>query len=153
MSPVSNRYNFCIEVILCLVLILSLINIPATALTTTAFANIPKPLPANLPSQPGPGGAYSTLPLSFELNQGQTNDRVKFLTRSEGYVLFLTATEAVMALDNPTVHKKGKENRESHNHIEDRKLGESVDSSSRRIVRMKMECVNYGLQIVGTRYV
>ena len=65
--------------------------------------------------QPDPGGAYGALPLSFELNQGQTNDRVKFLTRSEGYVLFLTATEAVMALDNPTAHKKGKENRESRN--------------------------------------
>src|SRR4051794_30732364 len=54
---------------------------------------------------------YDALPLNFELNQGQTHQRVKFLARSEGYVLFLTATEAVMALDNPATHKKGKENR------------------------------------------
>ena len=46
------------------------------------------------------------LPLNFELNQGQTNQRVKFLARSDGYVLFLTATEAVMALDNPATRAR-----------------------------------------------
>lgn len=34
--------------------------------------------------------AYGKLPLSFELNQGQTDGRVKFLTRGRGYSLFLT---------------------------------------------------------------
>src|SRR5262245_40659735 len=43
---------------------------------------------------------HATLPLNFELNQGQTYERVKFLARSDGYVLFLTATEAVMTLEN-----------------------------------------------------
>jgi len=36
------------------------------------------------------------LPLSFEANHGQTDSQVKFLSRGNGYNLFLTATEAVI---------------------------------------------------------
>ena len=42
--------------------------------------------------------AYGKFPLSFEANQGQTNPRVKFLSRGSGYSLFLTPTEAVLTL-------------------------------------------------------
>src|SRR5256712_9405656 len=42
--------------------------------------------------------AYGKLPLSFEANQGQTEPQVKFLSRGRGYTLFLTSTEAVLAL-------------------------------------------------------
>ncbi len=42
--------------------------------------------------------SYGKLPLSFEANQGQTDSRVKFLSRGRGYALFLTATEAVLSL-------------------------------------------------------
>src|ERR1700750_3095135 len=41
---------------------------------------------------------YGRLPLSFEANQGQTDSRVKFLSRGQGYSLFLTQKEAVLAL-------------------------------------------------------
>ena len=37
-------------------------------------------------------------PIVFEANQGQTDSQVKFLSRGEGYNLFLTQTEAVMAM-------------------------------------------------------
>jgi hypothetical protein len=37
------------------------------------------------------------LPLTFEINQGQTDDQVDFLSRGPGYNIFLTATEAVFA--------------------------------------------------------
>lgn len=40
----------------------------------------------------------ATLPVSFEANRGQTDSRVKFLSRGPGYTLFLTATEATFAL-------------------------------------------------------
>ncbi|MBK9063704.1 MAG: SBBP repeat-containing protein [Acidobacteria bacterium] len=50
---------------------------------------------------PGPAG-YGTLPLSFEANQGQADDRVKFVARGPGYGLFLTRTEAVLTLRAPT---------------------------------------------------
>src|SRR6185503_1316690 len=102
---------------------LSFIPIPTT-LTTPAFANISKPFPANGTRRSDEGNAYGALPLSFELNQGQTNEQVKFLARSEGYVLFLTAAEAVMALDNPAAHK-GKDNRASRSRTDDIESGDS----------------------------
>ena len=43
--------------------------------------------------------AYGKLPLSFEINEGQTDGRVKFLSRGAGYNLFLTSTEAVLSLE------------------------------------------------------
>ena len=44
---------------------------------------------------------YGKLPLAFEANQGQTNARVKFLSRGSGYTLFLTPTDAVLSLVQP----------------------------------------------------
>ena len=43
--------------------------------------------------------AWNKLPLSFEANQGQTDQQVKFLSRGPGYALFLTPTEAVLSLN------------------------------------------------------
>jgi hypothetical protein len=45
--------------------------------------------------------AYGKLSLSFEANQGQSDPQVKFLSRGNGYSLFLTPTEAVLALQKP----------------------------------------------------
>jgi hypothetical protein len=42
--------------------------------------------------------AYGKLPLSFEVNHWQTAPQVKFLSRGNGYNLFLTSNEAVLAL-------------------------------------------------------
>src|SRR5438477_7618404 len=44
---------------------------------------------------------YGKLPLSFEANHGQTDPKVKFLSRGSGYTLFLTTTEAVFSLLKP----------------------------------------------------
>jgi hypothetical protein len=41
---------------------------------------------------------YEKLPIHFEANHGQTDGRVKFLSRGRAYTLFLTADEAVMNL-------------------------------------------------------
>src|ERR1039457_6817284 len=41
------------------------------------------------------------VPLSFEANQGQTDSQVKFLSRGDGYSLFLTSHEAVFTLRPP----------------------------------------------------
>src|SRR5260370_26174961 len=41
---------------------------------------------------------YGRLPLSFEANRGQTDDRAKFLSRGNGYTLFLSSIEAVRVL-------------------------------------------------------
>ena len=42
--------------------------------------------------------AYGQLPLSFQINKGQTDPRVNFLTQGAGYTAFLTPTSAVMEL-------------------------------------------------------
>lgn len=55
----------------------------------------------NETTRPRVSEAYGKLPLSFEANRGRTDNRVKFLSRANGYSLFLTATEAVMSLRKP----------------------------------------------------
>jgi hypothetical protein len=45
---------------------------------------------------------YGKLPLSFEVNRGQVDSQVKFLSRGSGYTLFLTPTEAVLKLAKPS---------------------------------------------------
>ncbi len=42
--------------------------------------------------------AYGKLPLSFEVNESQTNEGVDFMARGAGYSLFLARTEAVFVL-------------------------------------------------------
>jgi hypothetical protein len=44
---------------------------------------------------------YGRVPLTFEANRGQSDHRVKFLARGQGYGLFLTAEEAVISLPRP----------------------------------------------------
>ena len=96
-------------------------------------------------TQSGPTTVADTLPLNFELNQGQTHKRVKFLARSEGYVLFLTATEVVMALDNPAAHRS----RKSKKDLDLRDSNEKT-RPPRSIVRWKLEGANSAAQIEGT---
>jgi hypothetical protein len=45
--------------------------------------------------------SYGKLPLSFELNAGQTDASVRFLSRGPGYALFLTGNDAVLSLAKP----------------------------------------------------
>jgi hypothetical protein len=52
--------------------------------------------------------SYGKLPLSFEANHGQTDGRVKFLSRTSGYTLFLTGDEAVLSLSGKKASAKTK---------------------------------------------
>lgn len=54
----------------------------------------------NLDGQPKPKieESYGKLPLSFEPNKGQAHRSVKFVSRGSGYVLFLSAAKASLAL-------------------------------------------------------
>jgi len=56
---------------------------------------------------------YAQLPMSFELNQGQTDSRVKFLARGLGYTLFLASDEAVLALRANAASSAGKEEKQA----------------------------------------
>ncbi|HLY63276.1 MAG TPA: SBBP repeat-containing protein [Terriglobia bacterium] len=53
---------------------------------------------SGVPSQARLITTYGQLPRRFEANQGQTNQEVKFLSRGQGYSLFLTDREAVLML-------------------------------------------------------
>jgi hypothetical protein len=55
-------------------------------------------LPAQRQTQTSFLESYGRLPLHFERNQGQVESSVRFLARGHGYSLFLTPTEAVLAL-------------------------------------------------------
>jgi hypothetical protein len=110
-------------------------------ITLALVAGIPRPSVSKRETQHGPVAVNNVPPLNFELNQGQTHQRVKFLARSNGYVLFLTATEAVMALDNPATHRKRKENLDVRD--------EEKARPPRSIVRMKLEGANRAAQVEG----
>ena len=87
--------------------------------------------------------AYGALPLSFELNQGQTDGTVDFLARAGGYRLFLTPTEAVMAFDNSAAHN-------DKWHREERLSTDGNKSQlPELIVRMKLEGANPATSVEG----
>src|SRR5262249_28086482 len=77
---------------------------------TVSLAAMPGGLPASGALRPDVGAAPGTrqhaeagrtagaLPFYFEQNVGQTEGGVDFLARGAGYTLFLTPTEAVLAL-------------------------------------------------------
>jgi hypothetical protein len=58
--------------------------------------------PAGAVSDARASESYGRLPLHFEANQGQTHKDVRFLARGPGYGLYLTASEAVLALASPS---------------------------------------------------
>src|SRR6266536_1303579 len=65
------------------------------------------PAAAASAAQPRLAERYGRLPLSFEINWGQTDKRVKFLSRGKGYSLFLTHDEAVFKLNNHVAGRRG----------------------------------------------
>lgn len=96
---------------------------------------------ASVPQAPAPHGeararavgAYGKAPLSFEANQGQSEPSVKFLSRGAGYQLYLTSTEAVLALhrepgDGGKIEREG----ESHSRASER------HASKEAVVRMQL---------------
>lgn len=83
---------------LCLFIPLALIFAAIFAPRSTGVSTPAPTISASEAPAPFPPGAYGRLPLSFELNQGQTDARVKFLARGRGYGLFLTADEALFSL-------------------------------------------------------
>src|SRR5687768_13615679 len=71
---------------------------------------IPTTATPDAPTQAKVQASYSQVPLHFEANHGQSDPQVKFLSRGHGYTLFLTSTDAVLALVKTTEEKKrGKE--------------------------------------------
>ncbi len=72
-----------------------------SSLRTAQWPSIPGPSEREVATRGWLVKSYGQLPLSFEANQGQTDQQVKFLSRGSGYTLFLTSGEALLALRQP----------------------------------------------------
>jgi Abnormal spindle-like microcephaly-assoc'd, ASPM-SPD-2-Hydin/Beta-propeller repeat len=78
--------------------------VAAIAMTSTLHS-APQPSPSIGPApavRAQTAENYGKLPVSFEANRGQADQRVKFLSRGRGYTLFLTADEVVLKLQKPS---------------------------------------------------
>jgi hypothetical protein len=97
--------------------------------------------------------AYGQLPLSFEANQGQADAQVQFLSKGKGYSLFLTPTEAVLALRHGTVDsepehvqaRRGKIARVPGHSI----LRSALPTADSAVLRMKLVGANPQPQLEG----
>lgn len=87
--------------------------------------------------------AYGKLPLSFEANRGQTDNQVKFLSRGNGYRLFLAPTEMVMKLSHPLVH--GKKDMDKPGARTEPRSGASVSA----VLRMRLEGADPQARVTG----
>ena len=87
---------------------------------------------------------YGRLPLSFEANQGQTDRRVKFLSRGRGYSLFLTQRETVLALK-----KQEKRVSPGANAASVALAKRSAEPESEAVLRMRLVGANATAQVVG----
>lgn len=87
--------------------------------------------------------SYGKLPLSFEANQGQTDQQVKFLSRGNGYSLFLAPTEMVMKLSRPLVHSK--KDRDKAGLRTESRSGANVSA----VLRMRLEGADPQARVTG----
>jgi Beta-propeller repeat len=109
-------------------------------------------------SQPDPAmqakvaDSYGKLPLSFEANHGQADGRVKFLSRTGGYTLFLTGDEAVLALSaGKAKNKFPVETRLAASPREAKSNSNSIpESATGTVLRMKLRNANPAVKVTGT---
>jgi len=113
---------------------------PSTSAHSTGFLYAPPRIlsPLSEPTRAAQTqipSAYAGLPQGFEANRGQADSPVKFLSRGDGYNLYLTPTEAVWVLRKPKQEVKGKMEKRG-------KVRETV-------LRMKLIAANPEPEVVG----
>ena len=80
---------------------------PAKGTAPRAEASGAAPAAAAADAEARAAAAYAKLPVRFEANRGQTDARVRFVSRVDGYTLFLTPAEAVWSLGGETAAGRG----------------------------------------------
>ena len=93
---------------------------------------------------------YGKLPLSFEVNRGQTATQVKFLARGSGYSLFLTPIEAVLALRAPQVHPK-KPVKKSLSAASTQSFPKTSSAARSAVVHMQLVGANPTPKVIGEK--
>jgi len=92
--------------------------------------------------------AYGELPLSFEVNRGQSNAAVKFLARGAGYNLFLTPTETVLALHKNEKREEGNNRRSKEANVSSVAF-RAQRPASQTTLRMKLANANSQTRVTG----
>jgi len=86
---------------------------------------------------------YGKTPMGFEENKGQSDAAVKYMTRGQGYSLFLTPTEAVLALSRQSVRSDTKQIGTQN------PVKSTVQTGESRVLRMRMVGANSNPAITG----
>lgn len=98
------RYRFAEYLQKSFIAVAALGLLPVCGLETSGIASAAKsPEAARAAVEDG----YGRLPLHFEANLGQADGAAKFLSRGNGYNLFLTPTDAVLTLARDSRERKG----------------------------------------------
>src|ERR1700683_5568041 len=103
-----------------------------SAQTKRAQESVSTPMPAATPKDRQIAASAIHLPLFFEANEGQTDPSVRYLTRSNGYTMFLAPTETVL------VEEKTVSTREDKFDGLPARFRTDAKSSSRSVLRMKL---------------
>jgi Big-like domain-containing protein/carboxypeptidase family protein/beta-propeller repeat-containing protein/IPT/TIG domain-containing protein len=97
---------------------------------------------------------YGRLPLSFEMNEGQIDPEVKFFSRGAGYGLYLTSSEAMIALNkrerlNSTQRAKQNETTNTASEADRTRENPASRRTKSQAVRIKMLGANRQPAIEG----
>jgi Beta-propeller repeat len=88
---------------------------------------------------------YGKLPLCFEANHGQTDSKVKFLSRGRGYSLYLTGKEAVIALKKTAPRSPEVNGLPGRGLVEKQKAGAAQGT----LVKMELAGANAAPRVLG----
>src|SRR5271155_606922 len=118
-------------------------SVPSIAPNSTAAAKLATPLSPAQKEDWARG--YAKLPLAFEANQGQTASDVRFLSRGDGYSLFLTSQEAVLALRQSASGAGARADRTRFSKLRGKTRGRETTA----ILRMRLDGANPQAPIAG----
>ena len=125
-------------------------RIQAAAILALAFsANLTiAQTPAPVTQAGGLVSGYGKLPLAFEVNRGQTDGRVKFLSHGRGYALFLTSDQAILTLAKSS-RNANREGQTSHVKNPGKEKLKTENPQLASVLRMKLMGANAGAAAVG----
>src|SRR6185369_12019578 len=87
-------------------LILLALGLAAVFAPKSTGVSVESPNIAHTQNTEAARAGFGQLPLSFEVNQGQADSRVRFLARGKGYGIFLTDNGATFSLGGSALHMR-----------------------------------------------
>ena len=96
--------------------------------------------------------SLTRLPASFEVNAGQADARVKFISRGAGHTLLLTSEGATLALRTGDVRKEGVAHVSSRRTPGENASGRRAHAPSFQLVGMKFVGANPPVESLGYKF-